>query len=152
MMSVSLEGATKKRGFSRTAGAHFASCLQSLFQMPCVAALTVMDIRSVFSARRGFPSSRLLNHAVGSVLLLSSSYIKGVMAQSTLPTCVDGYYEAGSPGSLLPCTFGGCTFSKDADGTLSKTGTCSGTTGSLHLSGKGIKALPAGIFDDVGTL
>ena len=56
-----------------------------------------------------------------------------------------------SPSSSLPCTFGGCTFSKDAGGMLSKQGTCSGTTGRLYLNSKGIESLSADVFVDVGT-
>jgi hypothetical protein len=72
--------------------------------------------------------------------LISSGNIMVVQAQST---CSYG-------DDTLPCIFGGCTFSKDAHGTLSKTGSCTGTTGSLYLKRRGITALSAGVFYDVG--
>ena len=88
------------------------------------------------------PLSRLRhNLAVGFVFsLISIGNIKIVQAQQS--TC--------SSSGSLPCMFGDCTFSKDANGMLTKTGTCSGSTGTLHLNSKGITALSADVFHQVG--
>ena len=64
------------------------------------------------------------------------------------------------PGSGLPCTFGPCTFFTDASGVLDRTGSCpdqgAGARGqgptpglNLLLSGKGIKALKDGVFNNM---
>ena len=50
----------------------------------------------------------------------------------------------------LPCTFGGCTFSKTSNGTLQRSGQCPDQTGWLDLNDKGIAALSPGVFDDIG--
>ena len=52
--------------------------------------------------------------------------------------------------SGLPCTYGGCTFSKDGSGILDKTGSCASETGDLYLDKKGIKGLRDGVFDNMG--
>ena len=56
--------------------------------------------------------------------------------------------------SGLPCDFGGCTFSKDGTGSLSRAGTltCEDTAGVLDLSNKGIQSLPVGVFDGLTAL
>jgi hypothetical protein len=49
----------------------------------------------------------------------------------------------------LPCSFGGCEFSKDAIGILDRTGSCPSQGGSLWLSTKGIKGLREGVFSNL---
>ena len=113
-----------------------ASYLRSLYI--CIA----IAVRTVLSFRRGLHPSRMRhNLAVGFVFsLISIGNIKTVQAQQI--TC--------SYSGSLPCMFGGCTFSKDANGMLTKTGTCSGTTGALWLNYKGITNLSADVFHHVG--
>ena len=113
-----------------------ASYLRSLYI--CIA----IAVRTVLSFRRGLHPSRLRhNLAVGFVFsLISIGNIKIVQAQQA---------HCSYSGSL-PCMYGDCTFSKDANGTLTKTGTCSGSTGTLYLNSKGITALSADVFHQVG--
>ena len=60
-------------------------------------------------------------------------------ARTSAPACT-------SSGDL-PCLWGGCTFWKDADGTLFRDGECPGMLGeSLYLNNKGIKALSSNVF------
>ena len=59
------------------------------------------------------------------------------------------YYEGA--GASLPCTFGGCTFSLDADQFLERTGSCADKSGYLYLSYKNIKGLREGVFDNMGS-
>ena len=56
--------------------------------------------------------------------------------------------ECGEVGSL-PCSFGDCTFSKDASGYLDRTGSCPTKTGTLWISHKGIKGLREGVFSNM---
>ena len=49
----------------------------------------------------------------------------------------------------LPCTFGGCTFSLDADQFLERTGSCADKWGTLYLTSKNIKGLREGVFDNM---
>ncbi len=51
---------------------------------------------------------------------------------------------------VLPCTYGGCTFSKDTSGVLDRTGSCPTQGGQLWLDNKGITAMRDGIFDNMG--
>jgi hypothetical protein len=57
--------------------------------------------------------------------------------------------ECSQSGSL-PCSFGGCEFSKDASGMLGRTGSCPTKTGELWLNNKGIKELREGVFGNMG--
>jgi hypothetical protein len=50
----------------------------------------------------------------------------------------------------LPCSFGGCEFSKDVSGYLDRTGSCPTKTGDLWIIGKGIKGLREGVFSNMG--
>ena len=50
----------------------------------------------------------------------------------------------------LPCSFGGCEFSKDANGVLDRTGSCPTQTGWLYLDRRGIKGLREGVFSNMG--
>ena len=50
----------------------------------------------------------------------------------------------------LPCSFGGCTFSLDADQFLERTGSCADKSGTLDLESKNIKGLREGVFDNMG--
>ena len=54
-------------------------------------------------------------------------------------------------GGSLPCSFGGCTFSLDADQFLERTGSCADKSGNLHLSRRNIKGLREGVFDNMGS-
>ena len=51
----------------------------------------------------------------------------------------------------LPCSFGGCTFSLDADQFLERTGSCADKSGALYLNYKNIKGLREGVFDNMGS-
>ena len=51
----------------------------------------------------------------------------------------------------LPCSFGGCTFSLDADQFLERTGSCADKSGFLYLNSKNIKGLREGVFDNMGS-
>ena len=51
----------------------------------------------------------------------------------------------------LPCTFGGCTFSLDADQFLERTGSCADKSGTLALDHRNIKGLREGVFDNMGS-
>jgi hypothetical protein len=53
-------------------------------------------------------------------------------------------------GGSLPCSFGGCEFSKDANGVLDRTGSCPTQTGVLYLDRRGIKGLREGVFSNMG--
>ena len=59
--------------------------------------------------------------------------------------CPSGYWESGS----LPCAFGGCTFSLDADQFLERTGSCADKGGTLWLNYRNIKGLREGVFDNM---
>ena len=50
----------------------------------------------------------------------------------------------------LPCTFGGCEFSKDASGFLVRTGACPTQTGILYLNNEDIKGLREDVFSNMG--
>ena len=63
---------------------------------------------------------------------------------------VDGASRCAIRDSTMPCTYGGCTFSKDGSGILDKTGSCASETGDLRLDNKGIKGLRDGVFDNMG--
>jgi hypothetical protein len=52
--------------------------------------------------------------------------------------------------STLPCSFGGCKFSKDASGFLVRTGACPTQTGALYLNNRGIKGLREDVFSNMG--
>ena len=52
--------------------------------------------------------------------------------------------------ATLPCTFGGCEFSKDASGFLVRTGACPTQTGALYLNNRGIKGLREDVFSNMG--
>ena len=54
-------------------------------------------------------------------------------------------------GGSLPCSFGGCTFSLDADQFLERTGSCADKSGILYLNSKNIKGLREGVFDNMGS-
>ncbi len=54
-------------------------------------------------------------------------------------------------GASLPCTFGGCTFSLDADQFLERTGSCADKSGRLYLNNENIKGLREGVFDNMGS-
>ena len=65
----------------------------------------------------------------------------------------------GSPGTASApqqgeksIAFGDCSFYKSSDGVLSRTGACPTQSGTLELSGKGIKSLAAGFFDGMGSV
>ena len=51
----------------------------------------------------------------------------------------------------LPCTWGGCTFSRGADQFLERTGSCADKSGTLFLGYKNIKGLREGVFDNMGS-
>jgi hypothetical protein len=69
---------------------------------------------------------------------------------SFLPSNAQGVECAGSgSGSILPCSFGDCVFSKDASGFLERTGSCPTKTGTLWISHKGIKGLREGVFSNM---
>ena len=69
----------------------------------------------------------------------------GATACAPPAMCADTRYQG-----RLPCTFGGCTFSKTSNGTLQRSGQCPDQTGWLDLNDKGIAALSPGVFDDMG--
>ena len=54
-------------------------------------------------------------------------------------------------GGSLPCSFGGCTFSLDADQFLERTGSCADKSGALYLNDRIIKGLREGVFDNMGS-
>jgi len=54
--------------------------------------------------------------------------------------------------SGMPCEYGGCTFSKDGTGSLSRAGTCIATPRVLNLRHKGIQSLSVGVFDGLTAL
>ena len=55
-------------------------------------------------------------------------------------------------GGSLPCSFGGCTFSLDADQFLERTGSCADKSGRLYLNNYYIiKGLREGVFDNMGS-
>ena len=58
---------------------------------------------------------------------------------------------AWGPEASLPCTFGGCTFSLDADQFLERTGSCADKSGYLFLNNRNIKGLREGVFDNMGS-
>ena len=70
---------------------------------------------------------------------------------TTSPGCVYNVVSAECEylGSL-PCSFGGCEFSKDLSGMLDRTGSCPTKTGTLRLDNKGIKGLREGVFSNMG--
>ena len=82
---------------------------------------------------RGLPGAALTLFALCLSLLLSNA--RGA-------ECTDG--------GSLPCSFGGCEFSKDANGVLDRTGSCPTQTGRLWLNGRGIKGLREGVFSNMG--
>ena len=53
--------------------------------------------------------------------------------------------------TVLPCTFGGCTFQfhNDTDGLLTRTGACPSERGTLYLNSKRIKMLSPHVFVDM---
>ena len=51
--------------------------------------------------------------------------------------------------TVLPCTFGGCTFHNDTDGLLTRTGACPSERGTLYLNNKRIKMLSPHVFYDM---
>ena len=51
--------------------------------------------------------------------------------------------------TVLPCTFGGCTFHNDTDGLLTRTGACPSERGTLYLNSKRIKKLSPHVFDNM---
>ena len=69
----------------------------------------------------------------------------GATACAPPAMCADTRYQG-----RLPCTFGGCTFSKTSNGTLQRSGQCPDHMGMLDLAAKGIAALSPGVFDDMG--
>jgi hypothetical protein len=82
---------------------------------------------------RGLPGAALTLFALCLSLLLSNA--RG--AQCTY-------------GGSLPCSFGGCEFSKDANGVLDRTGSCPTKTGNFWLDRRGIKGLREGVFSNMG--
>ena len=57
-------------------------------------------------------------------------------------------YHEGA-GASLPCSFGGCTFSLDADQFLERTGSCADKSGILWLDDRNITGLREGVFDNM---
>jgi len=58
-------------------------------------------------------------------------------------------------GRVLPCSYGGCDFSKDENGILDRTGACPNATGIfestlLVLEGNEVKGLSEGVFSNMG--
>jgi hypothetical protein len=82
---------------------------------------------------RGLPGAALTLFALCLSLLLSNA--RGAECTS---------------GGSLPCSFGGCEFSKDANGVLDRTGSCPTQTGWLYLDRRGIKGLREGVFSNMG--
>jgi hypothetical protein len=82
---------------------------------------------------RGLPGAALTLFALCLSLLLSNA--RGAECTS---------------GGSLPCSFGGCEFSKDANGVLDRTGSCPTQTGTLYLDNRGIKGLREGVFSNMG--
>ena len=83
----------------------------------------------------------------------SGEYANGGATACALPVmCFD---QGG-----LPCSWGGCTFSKTSNGTLQRSGQCADHMGALmpdgsviselYLGNRGIRALSPGVFDDIG--
>ena len=50
----------------------------------------------------------------------------------------------------LPCSFGGCLFSKNASGFLVRTGACPTQTGGLFLNTRSITGLGEDVFSNMG--
>jgi hypothetical protein len=50
----------------------------------------------------------------------------------------------------LPCSFGGCEFSKTASGVLDRTGSCPTQGGILNLNNKSLTGLRDGVFSNMG--
>mgnify|MGYP004114414835 CR=1 FL=1 len=70
----------------------------------------------------------------------------GATACAPPAMCADTRYQG-----RLPCTFGGCTFSLDADQFLERTGSCADKSGTLYLDNRNIKGLREGVFDNMGS-
>jgi hypothetical protein len=75
--------------------------------------------------------------------LCVSSVLSNAHCSNVVPKCTQFDYS-------LPCTYGGCEFSKDASGVLDRTGSCPTMTGELWLGSKGIKGLRDGVFSNMG--
>jgi hypothetical protein len=58
--------------------------------------------------------------------------------------------DSSGSGSILPCSYGGCIFSKDASGFLERTGSCPTMTGALYLKEQGTTGLRDGVFSNMG--
>ena len=82
---------------------------------------------------RGLPEAALTLFALCLSLLLSNAH----GAECT---------QFGS----LPCSFGGCEFSKDVSCLLDRMGSCPSQGGILWLSYKGIKGMREGVFSNMG--
>ena len=80
-----------------------------------------------------------VDHVLKLLIMATSTGTRAVFAQ-----------EACTQKGSLPCSFGGCRFSKDADGRLQRQGTCAQSHGTLYLERRGIKYLSSAVFDDVG--
>ena len=59
--------------------------------------------------------------------------------------------ECSFDGKVLPCTWGGCTFSRGADQFLDRAGSCADQSGTLQLDDRNIKGLREGVFDNMGS-
>jgi Leucine-rich repeat (LRR) protein len=69
---------------------------------------------------------------------------------STPPPPNADYGAECSNDSGLPCTYGTCTFLKDSNGVLDRTGSCLTRSGQLFLQNKGITGLRNGVFNNMG--
>ena len=91
---------------------------------------------------RGLAEAAHTRRSQTAALALSALCVSSVLSNAHGAECS----ESGS----LPCSFGGCEFSKDASGMLGRTGSCPTKTGYLWLNNKGIKELREGVFGNMG--
>ena len=91
---------------------------------------------------RGLAEAAHTRRSQTAALALSALCVSSLLSNAHGAECS----ESGS----LPCSFGGCEFSKDASGMLGRTGSCPTKTGYLWLNNKGIKELREGVFGNMG--
>ena len=90
---------------------------------------------------RGLAEAAHTRKSQTAALALSALCVSSVLSNAHGAEC--GVYG-------LPCSFGGCEFSKDASGMLGRTGSCPTKTGELWLGRKDIKGLREGVFGNMG--
>ena len=117
--------------------------------LTCARALSLMHQRMQPRQRRmslKAKSSPRISAALPSsaLLLLLLLLAANQLALARAATC--------SSSSGLPCSWCGCDFSKDASGTLTSTGSCPTCSDTLYLDNKGIKALSADVFANMGAM